>query len=149
MLGSALSVLIAYLVSRHVRRLVVLVVVASTAATSLVANLMFLAYGTIASEELVGRVIGGTLLGTVIALVARYFLKGADSDAALSESDGSNASALDVFVAELAANPSDEAIRKNAQALFDAGYDLESLIDLVRERAGMDNAALVQQALMG
>ncbi len=157
MLALALDTVAAYLLSRHIEKLwlAALLALCAGVGSAIVANMLMYAFASdmFTPGEVMIHIISGSVWHPLITFAGLLLFrrKVSHEAASVNRAEESSHSALvtdlDSFVISLASSPSDLEIREDAKSLLDVGYDRDSLIDLVRERAGIEAAFLVQRAL--
>lgn len=160
MLALGIDFVAAYLLTRKLRNiwaLVALAIVAGALSTIVANSLMYLIAGsTFTAGEIVVRIAGGIIwhpLITIIAVLVFRKRQAREESTPIIENTANNveppaeADEISEYVQFLSSSPSDAEATERTRALIASGYDTESLIDIVRERAGINEVELVERAV--
>lgn len=150
----------AYLVAQRVKSIwlaLILAVLVGWAAT-LIGNLLifFWLADEIAKGELGIRIVQGIVLHPLVAIGATIFFRrkrrkevNAPVEPVYKDAPASESSEepLSAFVACVENWPDDSEVRDSAQALLTDGYDLEGLVEIVRDRLGSSHAFRLEKVI--
>lgn len=161
MIALGIDFLAAYLLTRAKRNTWLLVVLAALAGflSAIMASFAMYAisYEVFSPGEIVARVVSGMVLHPIVTVVAVFVIRRfqdkehkVDVHASSSQVSDPVAAVDEItqFVQFLQSLPSDEEIAERTRLLLASGYDAESLMDLVRERAGVEEVDLVRKVIV-
>lgn len=159
MLSLILDFLLAYVITRKVGNIWLLIVLAIIAGlvSSTVVNLIVYSVSdsTIPAGEIVVKFSLGLIFHPIITLFCALILRKPDPNSLVTlenetthpSQQASESDEITEYVQFINSSQSDSEIALRTKELLDSGYDSESLIDLVRERSGNECVELTRRAI--